>query len=102
MQLRAVLLLLILASTLVTSQEPAPTPTPTVVSLDQLQSDMVNWGWAPETALKGCLPGEWAVDSKYRMYFCVPDRNYFLPGHRPYVWLRFIPDPTFLPAGYLP
>lgn len=94
----AVLLALCLAALCwpLTSQER------TVIPLGAIDGFEPEWMWSPEMATKGCVVGQVSVDREYSMYWCVPDRLYMLPGHRPSVWLRFRPDPTFLPQGYLP
>ena len=99
MQLRAVLLLLVLAALLVNSQAP------TRVAVEQVGTEtaMQQWPWAPPTARSGCVPGAFTVDDQYRLYICAPDRKYSTTdGHTPYLWLRFVPDQSFVPAGYLP
>lgn len=95
MQLRAILVLLVLAAALSRSQSPG------LIRLSQIESDPFDWQWKPESALSKCLVSGISIDTSYRLYLCAPDRNYMLPGHRPYVWVRFVPDPTFLPPGYL-
>lgn len=74
----------------------------TVIPLSAIEGDPLWWQWKPEMALKGCVAGMISVDNQYNLYLCVPDRNYTLPGHHPYLWLRLKPDPAFLPQGYLP
>lgn len=98
MQLRAVLLLIILAALLLNSQQPTQIP------IEQLNHGLImqQWPWAPPTARSGCVPGSFSADDRYRIYVCAPDRNYEMDGHTPYLWIRLMPDPTFLPAGYLP
>lgn len=99
MQLRAVLLLLVLAAALLNSQGP------TRVAVEQVGNDeaMQVWPWAPPTARSGCVVGTISTDDQYRLYICAPDRRYSTtPGHTPYIWIRLVPDPSFLPVGYLP
>jgi hypothetical protein len=99
-QLRAVLMLMVIASMLLNSQETPPSR-PTLVTLDQLDGDSIDWEGTPPSYLASCLVGQWSTDINYNWYVCVPDRRYMKPGHKPQVWLRFKPDPTWLPADYL-
>lgn len=47
-----------------------------------------------------CVSGQLYVDSAYRLYLCVPDKRWYEAGHHPYLWVRLVPDQTYLPAGY--
>jgi len=97
-QLRVVLLCLVVLALGLNSQQP------TRVGIEQIGSDPVMqvWPWAPPTAKSGCAVPAFSIDEQYRVYLCAPDRNYLKPGHTPYLWVRLVPDPTFVPAGYLP
>jgi hypothetical protein len=103
-QLGAVVALVALATALLPSQEPAPEPPEarqTVVDLDQIISDPEIWSYPPALGARdGCVVGQWAVDEQYRFYVCIPDRKHNQPGHKPQVWIRLVPDQTYIPAGY--
>ena len=60
----------------------------------------MSWQLTPYSARSACVSGQISVDAQYRVYLCIPDRNYFKPGHGPYMWIRLVPDPTFIPESY--
>lgn len=73
---------------------------PTEIAVSQVAATAAEWGDLPASPLEDCIVGSRRVDAQYRLYLCVPDRRWMDPGHKPRLWVRFIPDPTYLPGGY--
>lgn len=73
----------------------------TRVAVEQVAAEALDWQYTPQSAKKGCIAGNVATDENYNFYICVPDRRYMQSGHRPYIWLRLKPDPTFIPPEYM-
>lgn len=74
----------------------------TVIPIDAIQADPLDWEWKPQSPKAACVAGMISVDEQYNLYLCVPDRLYMKPGHRSSLWIRLIPDPTYIPPEYKP
>lgn len=88
------------ASAVLLSQSPLLRPTS--VSIWQMRANPIMWDFPPTEARAACVAGEWATDTAYRFYICLPDQQFPASGHTPYLWVRLLPDPSFLPEGYAP